>query len=293
MNKDQKTVFSHFILTQFNLRSFPKSTISNYEGWVNWTRERIGIFETYCLPSLINQTNKNFKWLIFFDQDTPKEFHAFIEKINTYDFIEICYNQGAEKFFLDYMEEIKSRLEEDTKWIITSRIDNDDCVHHDMVKIIQENIQLKHGYMVSLASGYTFNIKSRQMSQYYYPMSPFITLVESKEKPMQGIFAKGHTKWDQLRLWIYKELFIEWFSKDKRKTRFILKEPLWVQTVHGNNVSNSFYRGLPLTSPKSLNSFGLDISTIPLSLKDLPKYSNYVIWKRYFKCLIVKLLIKK
>ena len=38
-----------------------------------WMKHRIELFDKYCYPSIINQTNKNFKWLIFFDGDTTDE----------------------------------------------------------------------------------------------------------------------------------------------------------------------------------------------------------------------------
>ena len=293
MTEKHKANFSHFIISRFNLRNFNETYNSEYEEWINWTRERIELFKNYCLPSVLNQSTQNFKWLVFFDQDTPEEFHGFMQKLEQHANIEVCLSKGAAEFYKHYMKEVKARLPDDQEWVITSRMDNDDCVHEDMVKVIQENARLRHGYMLSLASGYTLDLDSLLMSHYFYPKSPFLALVESSRKELVGVYVKRHSKWPQLKFQLFKEIITEWFASDKRMTRFLLKQPLWVQMVHGNNVANSFYRGVPVLSKKPMNAFGLDFWTKPNLLVQLPKYFNYVLWKQYFKCFVARLVIRK
>jgi Putative rhamnosyl transferase len=285
--------YSHFIITQFNLRNFPKSNNSDYESWLEWTRKRTELFKEYCLPSVINQSCKSFKWLLYFDADTPDELTEFLDILRSYSFIDICICKGIGDFNSNYTAEIKRRSGESVKWIITTRIDNDDCLHRDAVKIIQENLVEKDGFLISLASGYLLNIYDRTLSHYFYPMSPFITLVEANNDNIKGIFGKGHTKYDNLRLFISKEIWIEYFNGKARMSRFILKKPLWIQTVHGENVSNNFYRGFPVIKIKDLKDFSVNYKNNSLSIKTIRKYANYVIWKRYLKCLIIKVILKK
>jgi hypothetical protein len=265
----------------------------DYESWLEWTGKRIELFKTYCLPSILNQSCKAFKWLIFFDADTPEEFNDFLITLRSYSFIYICYSKGIEDFEASYAEEVKKRTGISVKWIITTRIDNDDCLHRDAVEIIQKNLTERHGFLISLASGYLLNIKDRTLSHYFYPMSPFITLIEENKGDIKGIFGKGHTKYDSLRLFVFKEIWLEYINKIPRKSRFILSKPLWIQTVHGENVSNSFYRGLPVVRKKDLKDFSINYSNNRLSIKIIGKYINYVMWKRYLKCLIIKVIIKK
>jgi hypothetical protein len=123
-------------------------------------------------------------------------------------------------------------------------------------------------------------------------MSPFITLIEANTDDIKGIFGKGHTKYDSLRLYVFKEIWLEYFNKKARKSRFILNKPLWIQTVHGENVSNSFYRGLPVIRQKDLKDFAIKYLTKRLSIRIIGKYINYVMWKRYLKSLIIKFILK-
>lgn len=58
--------FDHFILTRFNVR---------VPGWArqtddDWLRNRISLFERYCVTSVANKTSKEFRWLVFFDVST-------------------------------------------------------------------------------------------------------------------------------------------------------------------------------------------------------------------------------
>ena len=284
--------YVHFIITQFNLRNFPKSNHGDLENWIQWTRKRIVLFKEYCLPSIINQSYKAFNWLIYFDKETPFEFNEFIKELGSFSFINICYCKGIEDFNQSYIEDVKKRIGHNVKWVLTTRIDNDDCLHKDAIMTIQESFVMRHNFLISLASGYILNIKDRTLSHYYYPMSPFITLIEANNNDLKGVFEKGHTKWDDLHMYIFKEIWLEYFNKKARNSRFILNKPLWIQIVHGENVSNSFYRGLPVIRQKDLKDFSINYLTKRLSIRIIGKYINYVIWKRYMKSLIIKFILK-
>jgi hypothetical protein len=285
--------FSHFLLTQFNLKYSPKLSEESYKEWISWTRNRIELFKNYCLPSILNQSNKEFMWIIFFDKDTPSEFFSFKKELERYDFIRICYLNGMEDFFLNYIKEVKNYAEPSDQWIMTTRLDNDDMLHRDAMKLIRENFIPKDKFMISLASGYVLDIDRKVLSHYFYPMSPFISLVESLSNSPVGIFVKPHTQWNNLRLFVFNEIYLDILNPTKRLARFILEKPMWIQTFHGKNVSNSFYRGLPVRKDKVLNDFGIRLTSVGMKLRELPKFANYVIWKRYLKSFIVKLILQK
>ncbi|MCF8223789.1 MAG: putative rhamnosyl transferase [Bacteroidales bacterium] len=285
--------FAHFIITQFNLREFPLSGNSKYESWVKWTRNRIEIFKNFTLPSILNQSSENFRWLIFFDTNTPPEFKDFIAGLKKIEIINVCYSNGSKDFYENYVEDIHKSIQKSIRWIITTRLDNDDCLHRDAVKTIQEHFVQKNNYLISLASGYALNLENKTLSHYFYPMSPFISLIENNDHEIKGIFSREHTKWDDLRLFISREMWLTWFEGKNRKSKFILRKPMWIQTVHGDNISNSFFRGIPVSRTKDLSMFALAFNNKKQSLKNITKYYDYVTWKRYFKCLIVKTFVNR
>ncbi len=281
----QDNNFNHFVITQFNLRNLSYG-IKNTEEWINWTRERIVLFKSYTLPSFLNQTNKNFKWLIYFDSTTPSEFNHIFKELNSIDFIKIFFVNGNNEFMTKYLDDIKNLNLKNKKWVITTRCDNDDCLEKDAINTIQNYFIPKDEYLISLASGYTLNIKDYTLSHYYYPKSPFISIIESYSKEnLKGIFFNIHTKWNSLKLEVFKEVF----NKNKESV-FILNKPLWLQIIHGNNVANGHRRGLPVLKSVSLNNFGINIKTNGQSVFSIFNYREYYYWKRYFKSIIVRLL---
>ncbi len=281
-------MFKHFIITQFNLRKFPYGVKAETD-WENWTQERIKLFNTYCLPSFLNQSNKNFTWLIYFDSKTPQKFNHLFKELNDISFVQLCFADSYNHFMVKYIEDIK-KLSSNTEWIITTRCDNDDALQKDAVSTIQDNFIQKDEFLISLASGFTLDVVDNTLSHYYYPMSPFISLIESTKKTvLKGIFYKEHTRWDELRLGITTELL-----KKNKKSVFVLEKPYWIQVIHSKNLSNNFKRGLPVIKAKDLSSdFGINIQTKRQSIFKITDYYHYVLWKRYFKSSIVRLFVKR
>ena len=273
--------FKHVIVTLFNLKKFPLS-VQNEKDWVEWTRGRIALFKTYCLPSFVNQTNRNFSWMIYFDQDTPEEFHPLFEELKAIPFVSLFFAGGHDDFMSRYRKDIRD-IAGNAPWVIETRCDNDDCLNQDAVAAIQVLFNAQDRFMISLASGYTLHLQSRKLAHYFYPMSPFMSIVERNSEEMLGIFQREHSHWDGLKLGIIPEL-----TGKNHLAAFALKKPYWIQVIHGNNVLNSFYRGLPVLHSRSLHEFGIDYQTRSQSVLDIPKYFNYVFWKRYFRCTIVR-----
>ena len=44
-----------------------------------WLKGRQTLFEKFCLPSVLSQTNKDFEWILVADERTPEEFKKVIE----------------------------------------------------------------------------------------------------------------------------------------------------------------------------------------------------------------------
>ena len=277
-------MFAHFLITQFNLLKFPKG-IENFNEWICWTRRRIEIFERFCLPSVLSQKTKNFVWLIYFDSQTPSEFDYFVEHLNSFHFVMTKFADGFDDFMSQYMLDVKA-LSLNKSWIMTSRLDNDDCLEESAILAIQENFKPLDEYLISLGSGYTLDLSTLKLSHYYYPMSPFITLVENANKDkLKGIYYIPHSGWRNLHL-----NFVNAFT-GMNNVCFLFQKPFWIQVVHGENVSNSMRRGVPIFKSKSLLNFGIEINSSPQSAHEIIKYFSFYIWKLYVLSIIHRILI--
>ncbi|HLA55281.1 MAG TPA: glycosyltransferase, partial [Flavobacterium sp.] len=120
-------MFQHYLITRFNLRNPKWDVTKNNETLLTdeWMEHRMGLFGNFCFPSVAAQTNKDFTWLIYFDNTTPERFKQQIAKMTG-------GQTNIRTFFIDGMPafypEIQKLIESETKdkpYLITSRIDND------------------------------------------------------------------------------------------------------------------------------------------------------------------------
>lgn len=286
----KKIKFNHFLITMFNLKGI--SSELSHKDWECWNMYRFDFFQKYTLPSVLNQSNKNFKWLIYFDASTPKNILEKIKLLNIISFIHIKFEDGIDSFMSNYSNTIKSYINDKSQWVITSRMDSDDALHKDVIKTIQQNFFPKNGQIISFASGYTFDIKLKKMSHYYYFKSPFLSIIEKIDsKHFKGIYYYGHTKWPGIEFSIIREIKVMLGKRRILKPIYLIDKPYWVQFIH-NNVSNSYYRGLPVIKTINLKDFALEITNRKEAWYNFYQFYSYSLWKRYFKAIVYKFLLK-
>jgi hypothetical protein len=240
--------YQHFLITRFNLkqnvwikdRNSNPISISND----NWLKQRFELFETYCLPSVRAQSCKNFKWLIYFDTNTSESYK---NKIINYQKI---FPNILPKFIFG-MKELLSSIKKDISTetsnsiVITTRLDNDDCLHENFIEKIQFcilNNQVMNG-IVDIPNGYCLQIKPKPILSISIQYSnAFITYVEPyiSADALKTVMNKEH------RQWAYST-----------KTFVIEKEKLWMQIIHEKNVYNKL-RGIILNDKNILNKFNID-----------------------------------
>lgn len=279
----------HFLITQFNLKGVAKQTTE--KEWLEWNEYRFKFFEDYTLKSLLNQSEKNFTWLIFFDNDTPKSCFNYISKWSKYDFLKPILVNGIKEFDKSYAQ-IVLDMSENTEWVITSRIDNDDVFHYSSIQSIQECFIKKDKQLLSLASGYVLNMESLKLAHYYYFKSPFLSIIERNNKgSFVGIYKYSHTYWPTIPLNFSKMIKGKYANLDENLPIYLLDKPYWIQLIH-NNLQNTFYRGMPVVKSKNLKEFSIDINTNKLSIFSIFKFYNYYLWKRYVWAIIYKIIYK-
>lgn len=278
--------FIHFIITLFNLKNFLDGPVDD-EKWEKWTTDRIKIFKKFCLPSVRKQSNQNFKWLLYFDSRTPDiVLQSFKNDLN-YENIEIILKNGFEEFYQTYTNDLKNRTPDNINWIAQSRFDNDDILNYKAIQYIQSNFKKQQEFIISLSSGYTYQINTGYLSHYYYPMSPFITLIENKNIQMKGVYFCNHWQWPTLRLWIFKEI-LNIFKLRNEKVHFVLIPRLWIQLIHNSNMHNTSDRGLPVFRNINLTEFNENLSSKPSPFFRVFSHIHYVWWKRYFKSALIR-----
>lgn len=256
--------FNHFIITRFNLKQsiWEKDKMGYNVNNNDWLENRYALFETYCFSSMIHQTLKNFKWLVYFDTNTPliyKEKNKSLQ-LKLPNFTPIYVSS-----FLDFEKELPNDIEqycsEQCDFILTTRLDNDDCFHKQAVHVIQQHfkpidkaiIDLKNGLVLKVFEDHKLALKKETTS------GPFITLIErytSSNKPLT-VYNREHLQW------IGTATFID-----------VTMDYYWLQIIHKRNISN-ILKGELTFNKKFLKGFEFD--TI---VKFKFKYYMFIILKK-------------
>jgi hypothetical protein len=224
-------VFQHFLITRFNygwLDNVVKSRTGTAVNTSEWLDERVLLFETFCLPSVLQQTCQDFTWVMQFDPQTPVEI---IKRCAVGSNVEIIQEP-----IVDYFT--RAKLAE--PFLMTSRLDNDDALHEGYIEAVQscftERTQLLD----------TRGIQFDRIRHRYHtdgrrkPNSPFLTLIEKLNGMPKTVHYADHAK----------------MRRHFPARR--LKQRLWCQVVHETNLLNRI-RGRRLWWP--------DLSGFPEALQ--------------------------
>jgi hypothetical protein len=179
--------------------------------------ERFDLFERYCLPSVLGQSNQNFRWMIYFDHSTREDYldrarRGIAGRPNCV--IKLCSVFGSETLQAD----LAADLDPSRNWVVTTRLDNDDGLQRDFVKKLQEQVRvgteeaLEFPWGIVVANGVPYLCRQR--------FNAFISLSE----PLTGLKT--------VTLVRHKEVSRQY------RVRTVSNEPAWLQTVHGANVAN-------------------------------------------------------
>ncbi|MAE91105.1 MAG: hypothetical protein CMI67_16225 [Pelagibaca sp.] len=204
----------HIIFTRFNVKSGGKERQLREQR--EWLKGRYELFDRYCFPAVKGQSDSNFQWLVFFDIDTPDEY----KELND------SYKEEFPNFNPVYVSEwnsdvIKSAIfalvPENTEWLMSTRLDNDDGIHEHFVKGLKEcefedstYFNYPHGLTFSNGKGYKHYDDSNAFLSYIEPIAD-----------IDGVWKYPHPE-------VIKKFPI---------VQLDLKNA-WLQVVHGGNVSN-------------------------------------------------------
>lgn len=266
-------MFKHFIITRFNLRTVQWDKTKNNEDVLTkeWQKHRLQMFREFCFPSVVNQANQNFIWLVYFDTHSPDFIMKDIEKMKTE------FKNFVPKF-LDEMELIKTEVKTDmmkyfdqnTTHVITSRLDNDDAIQKNYVLEIQNAFDNQNICVVDPEIGICLQTTPTfLLSRYRTTYSPFVSLIEKIEN-FRTVLSKSHNQWNEIN-----------------SVRKITDSIMWLQVIHGKNLFNSIMADKYLSDKKILNDFGINSKKFNTGLL----YSVRVFYLNFF--LIVKNTLRR
>ena len=217
----------HFLLTRFNILLWRQDKEGKKVRTTKWLEHRFSLFEKYCLPSIKNQTCKDFEWIVLFDSMTPDNFKeriacyqkdcpqlipVFVEPENGWQFAEI------------FRREIVKRLKANR--VISTYLDNDDALNIDFVEDLQRRVAtVSDGTFFYYDEGNQYYTEDNYMMQIRYPRNHFVSVVEEGDaETVKGIFGNG------------RHYYID--SIEGAKIEHVKTKPMWCEVVHEKNIMN-------------------------------------------------------
>lgn len=209
-----RTGVNHILLTRFNLPSAGvESLIRAKEGWL---RERIDLFERYCLPSVAAQTNQNFKWIVYFDPASPEWLKSRIAGyVETGMFTPIFRESVSRE---EMIGDIGGEIEHKREVLITTNLDNDDGIAIDFIDRVQSVSTRFERVAIYVANGLIR--RSDRVYLHRYARNAFNSVRETWTSPVTS-WSAWHTE-----------------LGDRMPVIEVDGPPGWLQVVHGSNVSN-------------------------------------------------------
>ncbi|MBN1950330.1 MAG: hypothetical protein JW801_03950 [Bacteroidales bacterium] len=237
-------MFQHFLITRFNLRTHTWDTDKNSQKLrtEEWMEHRIKYFEKFCMPSVIDQSVKNFIWLVYFDTDTSPPYRVLARTWEqSFPNLRVHFIDGFECLPSSLVEDIDQYTPAECSHVITTRLDNDDCLHQDALKTIQQQFAGQDFMLIDLVNGYRLQIEPGiKLGRIYKEWSPFLSLIERRTKDLKTIWSRKHTAW-----------------KDETAVIRINEPSLWMQLIHSRNRKIRFTKVKQVYHLKNLAAFGI------------------------------------
>lgn len=253
---------SHFILTRFNLLLWKQDKRGNAVRTVGWLEHRFGLFERYCLPSVIGQSCQDFEWIVLFDSHTPERFMERIKELQAScpQLVPVFVEPANGRYFAQiFREQVAGRLAMRRSAgvttgdrVLTTYLDNDDALHPGFVEDVQRRAEeLPDGTFITYTHGYQFYTDYNYMLRVPYPMNHFVSVVEDGDTAtLKTIYGYGsHYYIDRI--------------KGVRIER-VKDMPMWCEVVHEKNMSNDAYYMIGTRMVKDAGAFSFLLGDVGL-----------------------------
>jgi N-acetylglucosaminyl-diphospho-decaprenol L-rhamnosyltransferase len=229
---DDPVQVQQVLLTRFNIRNrYVGHTPEQAEEWLE---QRFVLFERYCAPSIVSQTQEDFDWVIFCDPSTSPDNLRRIRATDPRIRIVFVGDPAQVTILPDEVERIVPNLliaphiRPGTQVVVGTRLDNDDALNRAALARVRELVPtfLRLDYdrlLYNPRLGYKFDHERQRLYRVEHDRSPFLTLferVDDKEPPrgpLSGSHSTMPTKYPTFHDGLLRA---------------------WVMVLHGTNISN-------------------------------------------------------
>ena len=228
------------IFTRLAIERNPAVDFFQTKNGKAWLDNALDFAKRTSIASVRNLRNKPKYWFILVDSTLcPEQKKLALDTFSTNTSIETRLIE------VDGWSESSSAIENDNDAIkcnVQVRLDYDDLLHRDYFDMIYRAIAAsKAPCLISPVKGISHNTDPTQIAIIHKKLPPFSSLFRSTQTTQLTIFSFDHDKWPH-------EMVVE-----------LAVKPLWIQTISGKNISNTFGRGWLVSKVRHVRS--LDLKT--------------------------------
>jgi hypothetical protein len=216
--------FTHAILTRFSVRADPAA--SPFSG--EWLAHRLELFEAYCLPSLAAQTCRDFVWFVFCDETTDSACLARLGHLGgeVEQLRVVVVTPGLPAY-----REVLATTRPQDRLLVSTRVDSDDGSSTDLVARVQEYVPAflassQPAALLGFSRGVKWSEADGTLYATWNPHSAHLTLFERLDVQREPVTVQSGN---------------HGFMQERYPLHVDAGPPVWLQVLHGGNVSNHVY----------------------------------------------------
>lgn len=213
-------MLAHVLLTRFNLATPGRE--HKLRAQPDWLQGRFDLFERYCLPSVAEQSDRDFEWIILFDDHTPDWARR---KIDSYRQI-VPFRPVFTPMFPGRKWAAFTRMvigpAQEGRTVVTSNLDSDDGLSSNYVARLRSVVRAENQarpYAINFENGLILHRGAGYWHRHRH--NAFTNLVED-----DGPAMRTSNSVDHMILFDVVPVVQE------------RGPPAWLQVIHGRNVSN-------------------------------------------------------
>ncbi len=220
------TSVDHVLLTRFNVPTpGPESLIRAQEGWL---RKRVALFDRFCRPSVAYQDNQDFRWIVYFDPESPSWLLEWLhDRARGGLFRPILRTRISAD---DLRADLRGIIPDPADALLTTNLDNDDALAADTVD------RLQHAASTVLRASPSGEGAGTRRTALYLPDGLILRedLVYRRHDP-RNAFCSVLEDWSEpVTCWT------DWHNRlHLTMDEQVVESPAgWLQVIHDTNVSN-------------------------------------------------------
>lgn len=250
--------FTHYLITRFNVpvKNWDRDKSGRPTLDSAWMEERMQLFQAYCVPTVRQQTERNFIWVVYCDRNTsPADLDIIRKSIGTVQNAEVRLSDDFDEL-LDDLRQWLAKAQ--TSFVITSRLDNDDGLGLDYIYKVQSHFAARDKLLINLEGGILYDTGRKVLTRLRHsPFNHYGSLIEQIQPEGSALTVLGYPH-----------------DHPPREIEVLNVEcnAAWLKIIHDRNLK-SRTSGVPVFPKKAIAQFGLSADAFPISVSRVLTYS--------------------